>query len=49
MCLEGGKVKGVDIIKGLIDCDKLGFVVVGNLGVLVEMVGFCLLMEFVVF
>ncbi len=42
---EGGKVIGVETIKGQIDCDKLGVVVAGHSGDVASMAGFRLPIE----
>lgn len=46
--IENGQVCVVNIGKGWIECDKLVMIVVGYFLVLVEMVGFCLLIELLV-
>lgn len=43
---KDGKVSGVETTKGTIECDKLGIVVAGHSGVLADMAGFRLPIEF---
>lgn len=45
-CGIDGVVEGVEMVKGFIKVKKVGVVVVGNILVVMDMVGVCMLLEF---